>query len=51
MHWNMPHTLGAMDGKHVAIYKPAKFSSLYHNCKGFFSLNMLDGFRLQVQLG
>ena len=30
-----------MDAKHVPINNPAKSGSLYHNYKGFFSLNML----------
>ena len=37
----MPHTLGTVDGKHVAINKPPRYGSLYHNYNGFFILNML----------
>ena len=36
--WDLPHVIGALDGKHIRIRCPNKTGSLYHNYKAFFSM-------------
>ena len=36
--WQFPNTLGALDGKHVRIIKPALSGSSFFDYKDFFSI-------------
>ena len=39
--WNMPHVLGALDGKHIRNQCPPNTGTLFHDYKGFFSIVLL----------
>ena len=39
--WHFLHCLGAINGKHVRVKKPALSVALYHNYKGYFSIPLL----------
>ena len=39
--WNLPHVIGALDGKHIRIQCRPGTETLFHNYKGFVSMVLL----------
>ena len=39
--WNLPHCIGAIDGKHARTKTQLNSGSLYFNCKGFLSIVLM----------